>query len=117
MTNPISSVATATAAMIRRILGFGLRTGGLVAQIAAGAQNPGAVVLFHADAQIKVYGGRRGEENDGGVGSQFRLGAADQLFADAVPRWLTRTTRYAEHTSVHKRKGRNIIPRAKSLAK
>ena len=45
MTNPISSVATATAAMIRRILGFGLRTGGLVAQIAAGAQNSGAEVV------------------------------------------------------------------------
>jgi len=40
-------------------------------------------VLFHADVQVIVHCGRRGQQDDGCLGSQFRLGAADQLFADA----------------------------------
>lgn len=32
----------------------------LLSQLTAAAQHPGAVVLFHPDAQVEVHGGRRG---------------------------------------------------------
>src|SRR3989304_3847609 len=82
MKKEISSAAR-TPAATSSILDFGSNIS-LFSQLAPAAQHPGAVVLFHANAQVEIHGGRRRQQDDGGLGTQFRLGAADKLSADAM---------------------------------